>query len=75
MAANPHPSSAWYRHFWPWFIVGLLVVSVVGSLLTVHLAIEAVAASEHRSEVAPVDSGRVDAPKAEALEHESRPGR
>lgn len=28
----------WYRHFWPWFIVGLLGVSVVGSLVTVAIA-------------------------------------
>ena len=30
--------SAWYYHFWPWFIVGLLGVSVVGSLSTVVIA-------------------------------------
>jgi len=28
----------WYRHAWPWFIVSLLGVSVVGSLATVVLA-------------------------------------
>ncbi len=31
-------SSPWYRHFWPWFVVGLLGVSVAGSLTTVVLA-------------------------------------
>jgi len=30
--------SPWYQNFWPWFIVGLLTFSVVGSLLTVALA-------------------------------------
>lgn len=29
----------WYRQFWPWFIVGLLGVSVVGSLSTVAIAL------------------------------------
>lgn len=29
----------WYRHFWPWFVVGLLGVSVVGSLTTVYIAV------------------------------------
>jgi len=29
---------AWFRQFWPWFIVGLLAVSVVGSLATVVIA-------------------------------------
>lgn len=30
--------SAWYHHFWPWFIVCLLGVSVVASLYTVSIA-------------------------------------
>jgi hypothetical protein len=30
--------SPWYQNFWPWFIVVLLGVSVVGSLLTVAIA-------------------------------------
>jgi hypothetical protein len=30
--------SPWYQNFWPWFIVGLLGFSVVGSLLTVAIA-------------------------------------
>jgi cytochrome c oxidase accessory protein FixG len=29
----------WYRHGWPWFIVGLLGISVAGSLATVALAL------------------------------------
>lgn len=28
----------WYQNFWPWFIVGLLGVTVVGSLTTVYIA-------------------------------------
>jgi uncharacterized membrane protein YadS len=30
--------SPWYRHFWPWFVVGLLGVSIAGSLATVVVA-------------------------------------
>lgn len=29
----------WYRNFWPWFIVVLLGVSVLGSLTTVAIAV------------------------------------
>ena len=28
----------WYQHFWPWFIVVLMGVSIVGSLVTVAIA-------------------------------------
>ena len=31
-------ASAWYRHPWVWFIVGLLGISVIGSLYTVSIA-------------------------------------
>lgn len=30
--------SPWYQHFWPWFIVLLLGISVIASLYTVSLA-------------------------------------
>jgi len=30
----------WYRHGWPWFLVGLLGLSVVGSLVIVFLAFD-----------------------------------
>lgn len=44
--------TAWYHHFWPWFIVGLLAISVVASLTTVAIAVrgadEEVARSEPR---------------------------
>jgi len=29
----------WYRHFWPWFVLGLLGISVTGSLTTVYIAV------------------------------------
>jgi len=28
----------WYHHFWPWFIVVLMTVSIIGSLVTVAIA-------------------------------------
>jgi hypothetical protein len=28
----------WYQNFWPWFIVVLLGISVIGSLVTVAIA-------------------------------------
>ena len=28
----------WYRHFWPWFIVVLMAVSIAASLWTVFIA-------------------------------------
>ena len=28
----------WYLHFWPWFLVALLGISVAASLWTVHVA-------------------------------------
>ena len=39
MSVRPvEEGSAWYLNFWPWFIVGLLGVSVVASLATVVIA-------------------------------------
>jgi hypothetical protein len=37
-ASDAAPSLPWYRHFWPWFVLGLLGMSVAGSLYTVMLA-------------------------------------
>jgi len=34
---SEHPSP-WFHHFWPWFIVALLGISVLGSLATVAIA-------------------------------------
>ncbi len=30
--------SPWFHHFWPWFIVVLLGISILGSLATVAIA-------------------------------------
>ena len=53
--------TAWYRHFWPWFIVGLLAISVVASLATVAIAIryadEEVARPEPRERLDSVPDG------------------
>ncbi|HEM47279.1 MAG TPA: hypothetical protein ENO23_09590, partial [Alphaproteobacteria bacterium] len=38
MSAPDGDGLAWYRHFWPWFIVALLGISMTGSLATVVLA-------------------------------------
>ena len=38
MIARAEAGSPWYRNSWPWFIVGLLGISVVGSLGTVYIA-------------------------------------
>lgn len=35
---HPDPILPWYRHFWPWFIVGLLATSVAAGLGTVAIA-------------------------------------
>lgn len=35
MSESPTP---WFHHFWPWFIVALLGISVLGSLATVAIA-------------------------------------
>lgn len=38
MIARAPAGSPWYRNSWPWFIVGLLGISVIGSLATVYIA-------------------------------------
>jgi hypothetical protein len=38
MIARAPAGSPWYRNSWPWFIVGLLGISVLGSLATVYIA-------------------------------------
>ena len=38
MISSDAVGTPWYQHFWPWFIVILLGVSVVGSLATVYVA-------------------------------------
>jgi hypothetical protein len=39
-ARAPGAGLAWYRYFWPWFIVGLLGTTVVAGLVTVWIAFE-----------------------------------
>jgi len=52
---SAHPPGAtgapWYRQFWPWFIVGLLGISVVGSLSTVAIALRGADAEVRRDYV------------------------
>lgn len=38
---NPDSSNArsWYQYFWPWFIIGLLFITIVGCIMTIYLAI------------------------------------
>jgi hypothetical protein len=42
-SSSPTPA-AWYRNFWPWFIIALLSSAVIGSLTSAYLAV-------HTSEV------------------------
>jgi uncharacterized membrane protein YadS len=35
---HPEYGTPWYRNFWPWFIVVMLAVSIIGSLVTVAIA-------------------------------------
>lgn len=30
----------WYRHFWPWFIIALLMSTIVASLATVWISLQ-----------------------------------
>lgn len=38
MRSDAEGPSPWYRHFWPWFIVLLMAVSIAASLSTVVIA-------------------------------------
>jgi uncharacterized membrane protein YadS len=38
MMTRAAAGSPWYHHFWPWFIVILLGVSVLASIGTVYVA-------------------------------------
>lgn len=29
---------AWYRQFWPWFLISIPLATVIGSIITIHLA-------------------------------------
>jgi hypothetical protein len=36
--SDPTAGLPWYRYFWPWFIVALLVASVAAGISTVVIA-------------------------------------
>ncbi len=37
---NPMNSTvAWYRHLWPWIVIGMLSSAVIGSLVSAYLAV------------------------------------
>ena len=29
----------WYRHFWPWFLIAMLSSAVIGSFISLYLAV------------------------------------
>ncbi len=33
------PVKAWYKQFWPWFLIALPMTAVIGSMITINLAI------------------------------------
>jgi hypothetical protein len=33
------PTAAWYRHIWPWIIIGFISSAVIGSCLSAYLAV------------------------------------
>ncbi len=36
---NPQPSTRWYRQFWPWFVIALLLWGITSSLITLTFAV------------------------------------
>jgi hypothetical protein len=32
------PADVWYRHLWPWIIIGLLSSAIIGSCVSAYLA-------------------------------------
>jgi hypothetical protein len=32
-------SRPWYRYFWPWLVIGLVLSAVIGSLASAYLAV------------------------------------
>lgn len=33
-------TSPWYRQFWPWFLISIPALTIIGALVTINLAIE-----------------------------------
>jgi hypothetical protein len=65
MSPTPESPTPWYPHFWPWFIVVLMGVSVAASLWTVAIAYR------HRD----VEVGASARPTAPADQRASTPDR
>jgi hypothetical protein len=63
--------SPWYHHFWPWFIVLLLGISVIASLYTVSLAYQL---GDIESPVDPPRAERESPPAREAGGRPPNPG-
>ena len=64
MSTPTTQSSPWFHHFWPWFIVLLLGISVIASLYTVSIAyglgnleLPAETSAGPESTPPPIDSG------------------
>lgn len=37
--SDTHTPKAWYKQFWPWFLIALPMTAVIGSMITINLAI------------------------------------
>jgi len=33
-------NKSWYRHFWPWFIIAFLSITILACMFTVYLALK-----------------------------------
>ncbi len=38
-AQNTAPAEAWYRQFWPWFVISVPAATVIGCMVTIFLAV------------------------------------
>lgn len=38
--SNTKPTTAWYRQFWPWFLIVLPTIVVIASFITLGIAIK-----------------------------------
>ncbi|XZG68735.1 FixH family protein [Chitinibacteraceae bacterium HSL-7] len=39
MSVQTAPTLPWYKHFWPWFLIAIPAVSVVGGIAMMYLAV------------------------------------